>query len=275
MTRMGSPPNAAAEFTHFENLHSVFTLAAEIRSRMKKENHLQTHSGMTRKDDMESRPQIVAIVGGSDSGKSWLTRRMQRLLGAAVTRVSLDDFFLNSSALPRSLRERINLDTPRAVDWRALERLLRAFRDGHSAEVPQFSLAGQSHSSHTREVVPSSIVLVDGPWLLLRPEIRELFDFRIFLDCPAQLRLERRLVRNLSERGRNAETVRRQFWRVVMPMHSRYVSPQSVWADIVMKQPPSEEEVQNLAETIRTLIEPDAPYAEPQFSSREIELLAA
>jgi uridine kinase len=224
---------------------------------------------------METRSQLVAIVGGSGSGKSWLARRLQRLLGSSVTRLSLDDFFQDRSALSHSLRQRINLEHPRAIDWRSLERVLCAFRDGRSALVPRFSYVERACLPEAQEITPHPIVLVDGLWLLLRPEIRDLFDFRVFLDCPAQLRLERRLVRDISKRGCNTDMLRRQFWRVAMPMHNRYIAPQAMWADIVMKQPPSEEEVQNLAETIRTLIEPDAPYDEPQFSSRASLLATA
>ena len=99
--------------------------------------------------------------------------------------------------------------------------------------------------------MPMPVILMDGLWLLWRPSVRELFDLRIFLTCPTQLRLERRMARDIAERGRTLESVREQFWKTVAPMHDRYIAPQARWADIVVTQPPSEEEFQRLLQLLR------------------------
>jgi uridine kinase len=221
------------------------------------------------KGKMEQRPQLIALVGGSGSGKTWLARRLQRTLGSMVSRLSLDDFYQDRSSLPQPLRARVNLDHPRAIDWRALATTLRQCHSGKPVVVSRFSVATRTRLSETRPFTPRSAVIMDGTWLLLRREIRNLFDFRVYLDCPMQLRLERRLARDVSpeNRARNGDAVRRHFWRVISPLHERYVAPQAACADIVMRQPPSEAEVENLAETIRALVEPEPPisYAYAQY----------
>ena len=94
---------------------------------------------------------------------------------------------------------------------------------------------------------------MEGLWLLWPPVLRRLFNLKIFLDCPMQLRLERRLARDASERGRTPESVRAQFWKTVAPMHQRFVEPQSRWADQVMKQPPAEADLRRLTERLQSL----------------------
>jgi len=235
---------------------------------MKQYHHATCLRPSCAKQKTEQRPQLIALVGGSGAGKTWIARRLQRALGPTITRLSLDDFYQDHSTLPQPLRERVNLDHPRAIDWRSLESALHSCRAGRRVHVPQFSLATRTRLSQSRVLTPAPLIVVDGLWVLLRREVRELFDFRVYLECPTQLRLERRLARDLGEDGRNADSLRRQFWRVIAPMHERYVAPQVGWADIVMEQPPSEEEVHNLAETIRALIEPESPYRKARFESQ-------
>lgn len=212
---------------------------------------------------MHKKPQLIALVGGSGSGKTWLARRLQRSLGKTVSRLSLEDFYHDFSTLPRALREHANLDHPRTVDWETLEVTLRRCKAGQAVQVPKYSVATRARLPERRSFTPSRIIVMDGNWLLLRREIRDQFDFRVYLDCPAQLRLDRRITCDLS--GRSEEEVRRHFWQELLPLHNRYIATQTHWADIVMKQPPTEEEVENLAETLRALAELDEPVADAQW----------
>jgi len=196
---------------------------------------------------------LVAITGGSGSGKTFLADRLQMAFSAVATRLSLDDFYLDRSNLPPSRRSRINFDHPRAIDWSVAEKVLRDCRRAAPMQIPKYDFA-----SHVRRSddswIPTPLVLWDGLWLLSRPALRSLFDLKIFLECPTQLRLERRLSRDISERGRTAGSVRQQFWRTVLPMHVRYVAPQAAWADIILQQPSSESEMAELVEIIRGLL---------------------
>jgi uridine kinase len=199
---------------------------------------------------MNPRPQLVAIVGGSGSGKTWLSRRLQKALDLPVTRLSLDDFYRDQSHLARPLRDRVNYDHPREIDWRLVENALRNGRAARPVYVPRYSFVTHTRRRTFKMVTPRPIILVDGLWLLWRPGLRRLFDVSIFLHCPARLRLERRLERDTAARGRDARSVRRQFRETVAPMHERFVAPQARWADVVLRQSPTQKEIERLAAAI-------------------------
>jgi len=194
---------------------------------------------------------LIAIVGGSGAGKTWLADRLQRALGPQACRLSLDNFYRDRSHLPPARREQINFDHPRAIDWPCLERVLKDCRAGRATHLPHYNFTSHTRLRTDQSWRPGPLIIVDGLWLLRRPAVRCLFDMRIFLDCPAELRLRRRLTRDARERGRNQASVRRQFQTTVAPMHGRYVAPQAAWADLVLKQPLQEAKVRQLADGLR------------------------
>lgn len=206
---------------------------------------------------MDRPTRLIAIVGGSGAGKTWLADRLQQACGYDAGRLSLDDFYLDRSHLSSARRAAVNFDHPRAIDWPLVLQVLRDCRAGRITHLPRYSFATHTRLHRQQEWLPASSILMDGLWLFLRPAIREMFDLRIFLACATQLRLERRLARDVAERGRTSDSVREQFWKAVSPMHERYVAPQARWADIILTEPPSEAEVQSLIDTVRAL-EPGA-----------------
>jgi uridine kinase len=199
---------------------------------------------------MRSRPKLIAIVGGSGSGKSWLSLKLQKALKVPVTRLSLDDFYRDQSHLPPARRESINFDHPEAIDWRLAEAVLKDWRAGRRAKVPRYSFVTHRRLKTFKLVKPKAIILVDGLWLLWRPRLRRMFEFSIFLHCPARLRLDRRLARDKANRGRLHDSVRRQFRETVAPMHERFVAPQSKWADVVLRRSPRQQEIMRLTDMI-------------------------
>jgi uridine kinase len=199
-------------------------------------------------------PRLVAIAGGSGSGKSWLAEQLLRLLGKDAARLSLDDFYRDRSHLPMKRRGQINFDHPRAVDWAALERVLAGSKAGLPAMVPKYDFKLHASSSAGAPWRPKPLVLVEGLWLLRRRTIRQLFSFTIFVECPERVRLRRRIVRDMAERGRSAESIREQFRRVVAPMHDRYVASQVRWADMTVSSPINISKVQRIARRLEDLL---------------------
>lgn len=194
-------------------------------------------------------PKMVAIIGGSGAGKTWLADRLQHKLGSETARLSLDSFYFDFGHLSPARRAKINFDHPSAIDWQLAENVLRHCRAGRVTDVPCYDFTTHTRLSYLQSWSPKPLILVDGLWL--QPRLLELFDLKIFLDCPAQLRLERRLSRDTVERGRTPDSVRRQFFKHVAPMHELHVAPQSRWADIIFKQPANETELDEWVETIR------------------------
>jgi uridine kinase len=205
------------------------------------------------------RSRLVAVVGGSGAGKGWFIARLSELLGAKAGHLELDDFYLDRSALPPSRRGQINFDEPHAIDWKWAERVLLDCRAGHTTQLPRYDFATHCRLVDHAVWEPRPIVFVDGLWLLRRPDLRRLFDLAIYLDTPTAVRRERRLVRDVIERGYTAADVRRRFADEVMPMHARYVEPQKRHADLVLAQPFVPEQLTDLAHRLWQLVESSAP----------------
>lgn len=198
-------------------------------------------------------PFLVAIVGGSGSGKSWLAEKLQTTLGSKAGRLSLDDFYRDRSHLTPAQRARINFDNPAAIDWPAFEHALNSCLRLKKTQIPQYDFRTHCRLPRSKTLKPKLIMFVEGLWLLRSPRIRKFFGFRIFLDIPMKLRLRRRLARDLTVRGRSRSSIQEQFRKTVEPMHRKYVVPQLHRADIVLPADWDDHEVQRLATVVRTI----------------------
>ena len=181
--------------------------------------------------------QLVAITGGSGAGKSWLADRLQRLFGAQAGRIMQDSFYRDRSHLPPAERSRINFDHPDALDWDCFRETLQAVTEGREVRVPVYDFGTHCRTAGIEAVAPRPIMIVDGLWLLHRPEVRRLFSLGIFMHCPEDERLRRRVVRDTAERGRTLNSVHAQFRETVAPMHDQFVGPQARHADLVIPFP--------------------------------------
>jgi uridine kinase len=207
---------------------------------------------------LKSRPILIGVVGGSGAGKSWLADKLRTVLGPSAARLSLDDFYLDRSHLSPARRARLNFDHPRAIDWEAFERILRALRNGRAAEVPCYDFATHCRTQRTNKVRARRVLIIDGLWLFRRPQIRKLFDLRIYVNCSARTRLRRRLQRDTTARGRTNKSVRAQFWATVEPMHSKYVAGQSTRAEVLISEACPEKEIKSLVTQVKTLLNQSA-----------------
>jgi uridine kinase len=193
---------------------------------------------------------VIAVVGGSGAGKTWLVRQLCRVIGESAAHLALDDFYRDRSHLPPARRARLNFDVPRAIDWPGAERVVRDCRAGQITYVPRYDFATHSRVADPQPWSPRPVVFVEGLWLLRPVQLRRLFDLKLFLDTPTGLRHERRVARDTVERGYTADTVRDRLATMVLPMHERYVEPQKRWADLVLAQPFREPEVRALADRL-------------------------
>jgi len=192
------------------------------------------------------KPIIVAIVGGSGAGKSWLAERLQRCFGDEASRVCLDNFYRDRSRLAPTRRNTINYDHPRAIDWPAVTEFLENVRRSKKARIPKYDFKTHTRTSWVTWK-PAPIVFFEGLWLLCKRKVRKEFDFSVFVDAPESLRLERRIARDVAERGRTVASVRQQFRTQVCPMHECHVATQRRWAHVVIGGMIGKREVDQLA----------------------------
>ncbi|HEV2395295.1 MAG TPA: zeta toxin family protein [Verrucomicrobiae bacterium] len=198
------------------------------------------------------RPLLLAIAGGSGSGKSWLATKLETALAPNVLRICLDDFYRDRSHLTPARRARLNFDHPRAIDWNALENALKRLHAGHPARVPSYDFKTHTRLAASQVLRPKPLIVVEGLWLLRRPALRRLFALRIFLECPARTRLKRRLARDGQSRGRTRESVQAQFHATVQPMHRLFVAPQVRWAHVRLRGTPGNKEIKRITQWLRT-----------------------
>ncbi len=177
-----------------------------------------------------SKTRLIAVVGGSGSGKTWLAAKLGEWLGEEAGHLCLDSFYRDLGHLPAEERCRANFDDPAAIDWEALREVLESLERGEAAQVPVYDFTGHVRTAEAEAMECPPIVVMEGLWLLHPEWLREKFSFSVFVDCPEEERLQRRIERDVRTRGRTEESVREQFSRHVKPMHDLFVEPQREWA---------------------------------------------
>ena len=180
-------------------------------------------------------PLLVGVAGGSGSGKSNLARALLAALGP--TRTALlehDAYYRDRSTVPPDRRATLDFDTPDAFDQRLFLEHLSALRAGLPVRPPVYCFRTHRRTGTAAVVVPRPIVLVEGILLLWEPAVRAILDLTIYLDAPERVRLERRLARDVAERGRSADAVLTQFATTVREAHRTYVEPTRAMADLVL-----------------------------------------
>ncbi len=179
---------------------------------------------------------MIGIAGGSSSGKTTVTERLVSLTGTDhVSLIELDSYYLDRD-IPIEQRRTVNYDHPDVFDWALLNDHLAALANGASVPVPVYDYTVHNRSDKVRMVTPSRIVVVDGILVLWDRALRERFDLKIFVDTAADLRLIRRLQRDVAERGRTPEFVIQQYLETVRPAHERYVEPSKRHADVIIPE---------------------------------------
>jgi uridine kinase len=180
---------------------------------------------------------VIGVAGGTGSGKTTVSRKLvDALPSGSATIVEYDAYYRDQSALSPEQRGEVNFDHPDSLDSELLAAHLRDLREGQTIEVPIYDYVSHTRRSQTRRIVPTAVVIVEGILTLVAPAVREQLDIKIFVDTDADIRVFRRIRRDLEERGRTFASVREQYYRSVRPMHNQFVEPSKRWADLIIPE---------------------------------------
>ena len=178
---------------------------------------------------------IVGIAGGSGSGKSTVARRIAASLAAPdVAFIDMDAYYRNFAHLPMEERRRVNWDHPEALDLDLLVEQLDELRAGRAIEKPVYDFITHTRAPRTERIEPARVVVVDGILLFADERVRELCDVKVFVDADADIRLIRRIRRDIAERGRPLDEILEQYLSTVQPMHLQFVEPSKRYADVIV-----------------------------------------
>ena len=179
---------------------------------------------------------IIGIAGGSGSGKSTIARRLVEEFGDKVTVLRHDDYYKAHHDITYEERTRINYDCPEAFDTDLMAEHLRLLREGRAVDCPVYDYTVHDRSDEVRRVEPNSVLIIDGILVLAEKQLRDLMDIKIFVDTDADVRIIRRIIRDVRDRQRTLESVVNQYLGTVKPMHEMYVEPSKKYADIIIPE---------------------------------------
>lgn len=192
-------------------------------------------TGEPGRDDASSGPVALGVAGGTGSGKTTVARAILRTVGARRIAFLAQDSYYNDVDWEHDHQlQHHNFDHPDALDNELLIRHVRQLKAGRAVEVPIYDFVRHRRIAETVRVEPRPVILLEGILLFAEPRLRGLLDFKIFVDTPDDVRLIRRIRRDLRERGRELEDVMRQYLRTVRPMHLDFVEPSKRYADVIV-----------------------------------------
>jgi uridine kinase len=181
------------------------------------------------------KPLIIGVAGGSGSGKSTVARNVAKALQAeSVAFIEMDAYYRNFAHLPLAERRQINWDHPDAFDWELLVDQLARLSQGESIEKPVYDFVSHTRSDRCVIVPPAQVVVIDGILLFSDSRVRDLCDVKVFVDADADVRLIRRIRRDIAKRGRPLDEILDQYLTTVQPMHLQFVEPSKRYADVIV-----------------------------------------
>jgi uridine kinase len=179
---------------------------------------------------------VIGIAGGTGSGKTTLMKNLIARFGDVVTVLSHDNYYRRHDELTYEERSALNYDEPAAMETELMVRHLDALRHWQEIDCPVYDFSVHNRSDETIRVVPRKVIIVEGILIFADEALRDLMDIKIFVDTDADVRLCRRIKRDVNKRGRTLESVLTQYQTTVKPMHEKYVEPSKKYADLVVPE---------------------------------------
>lgn len=195
---------------------------------------------------------IIGIAGGTGCGKTTVVEQIiAQLPKDEVCVISQDSYYKDTSNLSYQERVKINFDHPNSIDFDLLLQHLKSLREGDSFEQPVYSFVEHNRTGKTITTYPKKVVIIEGILILTQPEIRDMFDVKVFVHADSDERLIRRLKRDISQRGRNMDEVLTRYQITLKPMHQQFIEPTKEFADIII---PTNKHNLVAVDLIRTII---------------------
>lgn len=199
---------------------------------------------------------IIGVAGGSGSGKSTLVKKLQEAFGAEdVSTLCHDYYYKEHSDMSYEQRTQLNYDHPQAFDTDMMVEHIRSLKNNETIVRPVYSFVEHNRTAERVTVKPSKVIIIDGILIFENQELRDLMDIKVFVDTDADVRLARRILRDVCNRGRSMESVIEQYLSTVKPMHEEFVEPSKRYADVIIPEGGfNSVAVEMLIQSIRSLI---------------------
>lgn len=181
-------------------------------------------------------PLIIGVAGGTGSGKTTLVERLLEQFGDDISVLQHDSYYCEHHDLSLEERQALNYDHPASFDTQRMVEDLRALRSGKTIQCPVYDYTIHDRTEETREVAPNKVILVEGILIFENEDLRNLMDIKIFVDTDADVRILRRILRDVKQRGRSLDSVMEQYLTTVKPMHEQFVEPSKRYADVIVPE---------------------------------------
>ncbi len=182
-------------------------------------------------------PVTIGVAGGTASGKSTVSAKLLEQAGSHnIAYLAHDSYYHSMDEIPRTQDDRLNYDHPDSLETSLMIEHIQRLQNWQPVEVPIYDFTTHSRKDETKTIHPQPVILVEGILIFVEPALRSLFDIRIFVDTPDDIRLIRRLQRDIAERGRTADSVIQQYLATVRPMHLEFVEPSKRHADVIIPE---------------------------------------
>lgn len=180
------------------------------------------------------KPLFVGIAGGTGSGKTTVAAKIRSFFPHHCICIAHDSYYKDQSHLPLSRREEINYDHPDSLETQLLTEQIKSLKDGKKVKMPLYDFSQYARLNKTKIICPHKIIIVEGILLFLNEELRNMIDIKLFVDTDADIRLGRRITRDIQERGRTLNFSLNQYLTMSRPMHLAFVEPTKKYADIIL-----------------------------------------